>query len=74
MRKKRFLFLRFNLNLTILPSRPKDVEGISCDDSSYTCVKLNNELFLYLKQVNKYLAFVCVIRDEVFTENRGEID
>jgi len=53
---------------------PKDVEGISFDDASYTCVKLNNELFLYLKQVNKYLAFVCVIRDEVFTENRGIMD
>jgi Ras-related GTP-binding protein C/D len=53
---------------------PKDVEGIACDDLSYTCVKLNNELFLYLKQVNKYLAFVCVIRDEVFAENRGIMD
>jgi hypothetical protein len=38
---------------------------------SYSCVKLNNDLFLYLKQVNKYLAFVCVIRDDVFSENRG---
>lgn len=53
---------------------PKDVEGISFDDASYTCVKLNNELYLYLKQVNKYLAFLCVIRDEVFTENRGIMD
>lgn len=53
---------------------PKDVEGISYDDSSYTCVKLNNEHFLYLKQVNKYLAFVCVIRSEIFTENRGIMD
>lgn len=53
---------------------PKDVEGISFDDSSYTCVKLNNEHFLYLKQVNKFLAFVCVIRNEVFTENRGIMD
>ena len=38
---------------------------------SYTCVKLNNDLYLYLKQVNKFLAFVCVIRDDVFGENRG---
>ena len=53
---------------------PKDAEGISFDDSSYTCVKLNNEHYLYLKQVNKFLAFVCVIRDEVFTENRGKIN
>lgn len=50
------------------------MEGISFDDASYTCVKLNNELYLYLKQVNKYLAFLCVIRDEVFTENRGIMD
>lgn len=53
---------------------PKDVEGISFDDASYTCVKLNNEHFIYLKQVNKFLAFVCVIRNEVFTENRGIMD
>ena len=50
------------------------MEGISCDEASYTCVKLNNELYLYLKQVNKYLAFLCVIRDEIFTENRGIMD
>jgi len=53
---------------------PKDVEGISCDDGSYTCVKLNNDFYLYLKQVNKFLAFVCVIRDEIFSENRGELE
>ena len=53
-------------------SRPKDVDGISYDDSSYTSVKLNNDLYLYLKQVNKFLAFVCVIREEVFNENRGK--
>ncbi|RNA30585.1 Ras-related GTP-binding D [Brachionus plicatilis] len=52
----------------------KDIEGISADDSSYTCVKLNNELYLYMKQVNKFLAFVCVIRDEIFMENRGIMD
>jgi Ras-related GTP-binding protein C/D len=55
-------------------SRPRDVDGISFDDNSYTCVKLNNELYLYLKQVNKFLAFVCVVRDEIFSENRGIMD
>ena len=29
-----------------------------------------NELYLYLKQVNKLLEFLCVIRREVFMENR----
>ncbi|CAF0837822.1 unnamed protein product [Brachionus calyciflorus] len=53
---------------------PNDIEGISSDDASYTCVKLNNELYLYMKQVNKFLAFVCVIRDEIFMENRGIMD
>lgn len=53
---------------------PKDIDGISNDDASYSCVKLNNELYLYLKQVNKFLAFVCVIREEVFSENRGIMD
>lgn len=27
-----------------------------------------------MKQVNKFLAFVCVIRDEIFMENRGIMD
>jgi hypothetical protein len=54
--------------------RPKDVDGISPDDSSYASIKLNNDLFLYLKQVNKFLAFVCVIRDDVFSENRGNFE
>jgi Ras-related GTP-binding protein C/D len=53
---------------------PKDIEGISHDDQSYTCVKLYNDYYIYLKQVNKFLAFVCVIRDEVFSENRGVMD
>jgi len=53
---------------------PKDVEGISADDMSYSCVKLNNDLFLYLKQVNRFLAFICVIRDDTFNENRGIMD
>ena len=51
--------------------RPKDAEGIAFDDASYTCVKLNNDLYISMKQVNKFLAFVCVIRDEIFSENRG---
>ncbi len=45
-----------------------------CDDASYTCVKLANNLHIYMKQVNKFLAFVCVIRDEIFSENRGIMD
>lgn len=27
-----------------------------------------------MKQVDKFLAFVCVIRDEIFMENRGIMD
>ena len=50
------------------------MDGISFDDYSYTCVKLSNDLYLYLKQVNKYLAFVCVVREEIFAENRGIMD
>ena len=61
------------MHFRLLP-RPKDVDGISFDDYSYTCVKLSNDLYLYLKQVNKYLAFVCVVREEIFAENRGIMD
>lgn len=69
-----FQLIRLLSLLKLFFLRPKDIDGISADDASYTCVKLNNELYLYMKQVNKFLAFVCVIRDEIFMENRGIMD
>ena len=36
------------------------------DECSSSAIKLNNDLVLYLREVNSYLALVCVIREESF--------
>ena len=40
---------------------------------SSSIIKLNNGLVLYLREVNRYLALVCLLREENF-EKHGLID
>mmetsp|Transcript_15545 Transcript_15545/g.26760 ORF Transcript_15545/g.26760 Transcript_15545/m.26760 type:complete len:363 (-) Transcript_15545:48-1136(-) len=49
------------------------LEGIAYDESSQSIIKLNNGMVLYLREVNKFLALVCLIRESNF-EKRGLID
>jgi len=52
------------------------IYGLSTDDdfvipydrASSSAIRLNNGMVLYLRQVSKYLALVCVIREEYFTK------
>lgn len=37
-------------------------------------IKLNNGTVLYLREVNKFLALVCILREENFNEKQGVID
>lgn len=37
------------------------------DSQSSSLIKLNNSTILYLKEVNKFLALVCILREENFT-------
>ena len=48
-------------------------EGIAYDAESSSVIKLNNGMVLYLREVNKYLALVCLVREENF-EKHGLID
>jgi Ras-related GTP-binding protein C/D len=36
------------------------------DNQSSSLIKLNNNTILYLKEVNKFLALVCILREENF--------
>lgn len=36
------------------------------DSQSSSLIKLNNNTILYLKEVNKFLALVCILREENF--------
>lgn len=43
------------------------------DESSTSAIKLNNGMVLYLREVNEYLALVCILRDEYFSR-RSQLD
>jgi len=48
-------------------------EPISYDAESNAIIKLNNGMVLYMREVNKFLALVCLLREEHF-EKHGLID
>jgi Ras-related GTP-binding protein C/D len=47
--------------------------GKSSDDGSASVIRLNNHMVMYLREVNRYLALVCLVREEHF-EKQGLID
>ncbi|XP_026548139.1 ras-related GTP-binding protein D-like [Notechis scutatus] len=51
----------------------KDGAGTPYDKESTAIIKLNNATVLYLKEVTKFLALVCFVREESF-ERKGLID
>jgi len=48
-------------------------ESLGYDPETQSIIKLNNGTVLYLREVNKYLALVCLIRGEKF-DKQGLID
>jgi len=48
-------------------------DPISYDAESNAIIKLNNGMVLYMREVNKFLALVCLVREEHF-EKHGLID
>ncbi len=42
----------------------KNGEGMAYDADSASVIKLSNNYILYLREVNKYLALVCLMRGE----------
>ncbi|KAG9339172.1 hypothetical protein JZ751_024030 [Albula glossodonta] len=51
----------------------EDGSGGAYDKESLAIIKLNNTTVLYLKEVTKFLALVCILREESF-ERKGLID
>lgn len=50
-----------------------ELETAAFDDESASVIRLNNSTVLYMKEVNKVLALVCILREENFTRP-GMID
>jgi Ras-related GTP-binding protein C/D len=48
-------------------------DGLAYDAQSSSVIKLNNGMVLYLREVNNYLALVCLLRQENFLK-QGIID
>lgn len=49
-----------------LTSEAKMIQETAFDSQSSSLIKLNNNTVLYLKEVNKFLALVCILREENF--------
>lgn len=49
-------------------------EQTAFDNLSSALIKLNNSTILYLKEVNKFLALVCILREENFTRQGNLIN
>jgi Ras-related GTP-binding protein C/D len=43
-----------------------DTEAAAFDCQSSSVIKLNNGTILYLREVNKFLALVCILREDNF--------
>ncbi|ELK01940.1 Ras-related GTP-binding protein C [Pteropus alecto] len=50
----------------------EDGSGSAYDKESMAIIKLNNTTVLYLKEVTKFLALVCILREESF-ERKGQL-
>ncbi|MBN3319804.1 RRAGC protein, partial [Atractosteus spatula] len=57
----------------LVASLKEDGSGSAYDKESMAIIKLNNTTVLYLKEVTKFLALVCILREESF-ERKGLID
>lgn len=51
----------------------EDADGTAYDQHSSSIIRLNNGTILYLREVNRFLALVCLLREDVF-ERQGLIE
>ena len=51
------------------PSLPAPI--IPYDENSHALIRLNNGMVLYLREVNSYLALVCLFRGDNFSQKHG---
>lgn len=57
-----YLYLSFCLSYRLR----EDLEAAAFDNQSSSLIKLNNGTILYLREVNKFLALVCILREDNF--------
>lgn len=46
--------------------RIKENDGAAFDNQSLSLIKLDNSTILYLREVNRFLALVCILREHHF--------
>ncbi|XP_074043243.1 ras-related GTP-binding protein D isoform X2 [Macrotis lagotis] len=61
------------IDISCIYGLQEDGAGTPYDKESTAIIKLNNTTVLYLKEVTKFLALVCFVREESF-ERKGLID
>ncbi|XP_065313698.1 ras-related GTP-binding protein C-like isoform X2 [Gordionus sp. m RMFG-2023] len=57
------------IDLSCIYGMPKDKLFCPFDDQSQSIIRLNTSAVLYLREVNKYLALVCIIRESNFKKH-----
>lgn len=61
------------IDLSCIYGSKEDPDVPAFDNQSSSLIKMNNCTVLYLREVNKFLALVCIIREENFSR-QGVID
>lgn len=72
VRKSFYLHNKYNYQSYIRFSLREDLEAAAFDNQSSSLIKLNNGTILYLREVNKFLALVCILREDNF-DRQGNI-
>ncbi|XP_055342998.1 ras-related GTP-binding protein C-like [Paramacrobiotus metropolitanus] len=66
-------FIDVVIDVSYIYGMREDVEASAFDSQSSSIIRLNSSYILYLREVNKYLALVCLLREENFSR-QGLID
>ncbi|XP_030755378.1 ras-related GTP-binding protein C [Sitophilus oryzae] len=61
------------IDLSSIYGVKEEQEPAAFDEQSSSLIKLNNGTVLYLREVNKFLALVCILREDNF-DHKGIID
>ncbi|XP_013789408.1 ras-related GTP-binding protein D-like [Limulus polyphemus] len=61
------------IDISCIYGLPEETDETTFDELSCSTIKLNNSTVLYLREINKFLALVCILREENFYR-QGLID
>lgn len=61
------------IDVSCIYGAKEEGEALAYDSGSQSVIRLNNGMVLYLREVNRYLALVALIREESF-DKHGLID